>query len=367
MQYTEDSLYLEFQKNARKYLVPTGGGFELTPRCTLDCAMCYVHMTNEQMIGRHELTGDEWIKIIDDAYAAGMLSALVTGGECMLHKDFRRIYLHLKSLSVFVSINTNGTLITDEYVEFFRKNPPRQMQITMYGSDDDHYEKVTGHRVYKRVKESILKLRDAGINLCIAITPSKYLIDDVLNIVEFAKRERIFYLVNPALMQANDDTGRDIEDYGLTPEQSIEIKRRVREFEGKEFWKNEYIPDIPCRIECDEPARRLPCGAGRSTFTISWDGTMRPCAWVSDVTANVLEVGFDAAWKTINKGVAEHIVPIECESCEYRPACVNCAIMRSDPNDPMHRNPNTCRETIGYINSGTIKFARKSALEKETT
>lgn len=359
MQKAEDSLRFKFEKNARMQMIPTGGAFELTPRCTLDCAMCYVHLTNEQMAGRHELTGDEWIKIIDDAYAAGLLSVLVTGGECMLHKDFRRIYLHLKSLSVFTSINTNGTLITDEYVEFFKKNPPRQMQITLYGSDDEHYEKVTGHRVYKRVQENILKLRDAGINLCVAITPSKYLFDDISNILNFLKKEGIFYLINPALMQANDDTGRDIEDYGLTPEQAIEIKRVVHAFEGRPFYENEKITEIPGRIECEQPARRLPCGAGRAAFTMSWDGIMRPCAWVSDVTANVLEIGFDAAWKKINQGVTEHIVPIECETCKYLPDCFSCAIMRADPKDPMHRNPNTCRETIGCINAGIIKHMEK--------
>ena len=44
--------------------IPLKGTFELTARCNMNCKMCYVHLSQEeiQKIGR-ELTNEEWLRI----------------------------------------------------------------------------------------------------------------------------------------------------------------------------------------------------------------------------------------------------------------------------------------------------------------
>lgn len=352
-----DTLIKQFRVNSRRQLIPTGGMLELTPRCTLDCAMCYVHLTNEQMSGKRELNGDEWIRIIDEAYEAGMVSLLLTGGECLLHKDFKKIYLHVKSLPIFVSVNTNGTLITDEYIEFFRVNPPRRIQISLYGNSEECYERVTGHRMYERVKANILKLRDAGLNVQVAITPCKYLVDEVVDIVDLLRKEKIYYLINPALCDANDDTGRSIESFNISIEQEIEMFSKLRNRYGIQEYNNTPVTTLPELMEDNGSVQhRIPCGAGRASFAVSWDGKIRPCVWLSDVQADLLTVPFAEAWKVINEGVMTHLIPIECAQCRYRKVCFECSIVRMDPKNPGHRNLDTCKRTIGKINAGILKF-----------
>ena len=56
----------------RKNQIPVSPYFELTPRCTLDCKMCYVHLTREQMGDRRELTAEQWNQIADEAVKAGI-------------------------------------------------------------------------------------------------------------------------------------------------------------------------------------------------------------------------------------------------------------------------------------------------------
>ena len=68
------------EHKARKMNVPLFGQFELTPLCTLDCRMCYIHLTPEQMDGPL-LTVAQWKDIFDQALAAGMLEATLTGRE----------------------------------------------------------------------------------------------------------------------------------------------------------------------------------------------------------------------------------------------------------------------------------------------
>ena len=68
-----------------------------------------------------ELTTEQWKRIFDEAYDAGMMFATLTGGECLLREDFRELYLHLWNKRVMVTVLTNGYLINDDYVAFFEK------------------------------------------------------------------------------------------------------------------------------------------------------------------------------------------------------------------------------------------------------
>ena len=99
----------EAMKNAREHDTPISGCFELTPLCNLDCKMCYVHLTDPSVKARM-LSGDEWIALMEQAIEHGMMNALLTGGECLTHPDFRKIYMYLIEQGIPVRIKTNGIL-----------------------------------------------------------------------------------------------------------------------------------------------------------------------------------------------------------------------------------------------------------------
>ena len=81
-----------YQKAARSR-TPVSGTFELTPRCNMNCRMCYIRMSEEEMNARgREYTADEWIRMGRVCAQRGMLFLLFTGCESFLRKDFRKIY-----------------------------------------------------------------------------------------------------------------------------------------------------------------------------------------------------------------------------------------------------------------------------------
>ena len=131
---------------ARIQGVPIHGQFELTPLCNFNCKMCYVHLTKEQMLERPLLTVDQWEGIIHQAWEAGMIRATLTGGECLTYPGFKDIYLYLQNLGCEVSVLTNGYFIDEEWIDFFQKNKPQEIQITLYGQNEEVYERVTGIR-----------------------------------------------------------------------------------------------------------------------------------------------------------------------------------------------------------------------------
>ena len=70
--------------------VPLSGTFELSPVCNFSCKMCYVRKTAKEVreSPRGILGLEDWRKIAREAYDAGMLYLLLTGGEPLLWPSF---------------------------------------------------------------------------------------------------------------------------------------------------------------------------------------------------------------------------------------------------------------------------------------
>lgn len=94
---------------ARHAGFPMRGSFELTPCCNLDCKMCYVHLTPQQLRNEKNgvLSGEQWIDIIRQASDMGMFEATLTGGEALLHPEFDRIFLFMEEKNIYVNLKTN--------------------------------------------------------------------------------------------------------------------------------------------------------------------------------------------------------------------------------------------------------------------
>ena len=175
------------ERKARERGIPMYGQFELTPLCNLDCKMCYVHLNAQQMKGYNILPTDWWKSIISQAHSLGMTQASLTGGECLTYPGFDDIYMFLRSLGIKTGIKTNGILLNTERIEFFKKYQPREITVSLYGSCNDAYEKVTGHAIFDTVYANLQQLKSAGLRVFIAITPSKYMYEDMVNLIEIVK------------------------------------------------------------------------------------------------------------------------------------------------------------------------------------
>lgn len=92
---------------------------EITGRCNYNCLHCFNAADNHQVVSELSLT--EIRRILDDAAAAGMQAVLITGGEPLLHKNFRGIIQAVYERDMFVhEINTNGSLLNRETIAFLR-------------------------------------------------------------------------------------------------------------------------------------------------------------------------------------------------------------------------------------------------------
>lgn len=117
---------------------------EVTARCNNNCRHCYINVPADSRVAKQKELSFEKIKdVIDEACSLGALWCLITGGEPLLRDDFEEIYIYLKKKGLLVSVFTNATLINTSHIALFKKWPPRNIDVTVYGVTEKTYEKVT--------------------------------------------------------------------------------------------------------------------------------------------------------------------------------------------------------------------------------
>ncbi|MBQ3155172.1 MAG: radical SAM protein [Clostridia bacterium] len=317
------NLRVEYEKRG----LPLMGRFELTPHCTLDCKMCYVHRSDGKYPHR-VLTGDEWIDIMDQAIDMGMLHATLTGGECMLHPDFKRIYMRLKEKGVHITILTNGTLLDKEMIEFLATVPPIFLQISVYGSSPEVYERVTGDaNAFYKVDFALRELMQTNLLPQIALTISKYNLDDLSGLWQYANSfDQTRVIVDCDLIAPIESSGHNFEDYSLSYEEQLSVRTQVLAWKGRETGKLCDEDFLEGRVDdSQERYNKMPCAAGLSAFHIGYDGVMLPCGEFPLAKADVLADGFADAWKKINIAAKMYHRSEECLACAFFDECTFCA------------------------------------------
>lgn len=71
------------------------------------------------------------------------------------------------------------------------------------------------------------------------------------------------------------------------------------------------------------------CGAGKTTFSVTENGMLRPCLMILDIEADLKEYSFKDAWMKIGEQIASLKAPEDdkCKSCDMRAICGYCPPM----------------------------------------
>ncbi len=366
---TFDSFTRYLGRKAREQGVPVFGDFELTPLCNLNCRMCYVHLTPAQMKEQKLLSVDQWKDLMYQAFRAGMVHATLTGGECLTYPGFKELFLYLHSLGCEVSVFTNGVLLDQEWIDFFKEHTPAEIQITLYGDSEDTYERVTGVRAFSQVVEHIRMLQDAELPVRICVTPNRYLGEDVFETVRVAHALSPGVSINTNLFTPKEETGRSGQKDDPDAETYIRIHRYLASLNGRKLQEVNVreLPETGRRTEESDrqtaagTERGLLCGGGRSCFTISWKGTMHPCSMMDMIEGIPLRDGFTEAWKEVHQAADSWPRPAVCSSCAYRSVCDSCAAYRLQFAMPEEVPHELCRLTKQYVSAGVLVLPEQEA------
>lgn len=345
-----------FRKGAARR-IPVSGTFELTSRCNFRCAMCYIHSESQQKCNAaRELTAEQWLALGREAVAGGMVYLLLTGGEPLLRPDFPEIYTGLMQMGLRISINTNGSLITPEIVECFRKYPPEKVNVSIYGVSEATYAALCGNAAgYQKAIRGIRMLKEAGIRVNINTTFTRSNAADMEAIVAFAIAENIPIRTTAYMFPPVRGGDGELAE-NLTPE---EMGRLSAEFDWLTMNDDQKRRQLQLVRRCVEeaalenkpaPEKNTSCMAGKGSFWISWEGMMYPCAMLTDAATDVVQAGFGPAWKETVRNSEGMGVPAGCMECPLRRACTICAAVHAAEGCGAGEVPEEmCAKTKAYV------------------
>lgn len=309
-----DPFYKSVWERSFEKGIPISGTFELTPRCNFNCKMCYVHLKEDRIpkYGR-ELTGDEWIKIASEAKEAGTTWLCITGGEPLLHPEFPRIWKALSEMGFFLTLQTNASLIQGDRKKLLEQYPPRQVKVTLYGTNDQVYQDVCGvEHGFSRVNDGIHTLMSMGIPVSLVSTIIRENIEDAENMALYAYRHRLSWVPTDSVKVSLRGADTDMAASRLTEKEEARRRKGLE----KRIQEQKYID--PERKPCTY------CKDYRVGYWILWDGNMRFCSFLNEPNISVPKLGLEKAWHQLLNYEEALDWPAECRTCEANKVCLKC-------------------------------------------
>lgn len=317
--------YSSIQETQLKYWEkirhPFVAGLELTPYCNLKCLHCYMGDYPQ----RNLLATEQWKRIIDKLYDAGVFIIYMTGGEIFTKPDFAEIYLYAKKRGFIIELLTNVTLLSNEIVHLFEEYPPATVSISIYGITEKTYEQVTGIKgSFKAFLSGVEKLRCADIDIELKFIGLKE------NICDF------------------EDAERFAESYGAKFKYTFEIFPTLQgSFSGmRHRLTNQEIVAIESKhlktarvyvnnIRTDNPfaeAEKVPlytCNVASTLCYIDCEGYVSPCNKMRLREHNLLNETLPEIWQEYIQKYANMLAPkdYKCSKCTKIHLCSPCPVI----------------------------------------
>jgi radical SAM protein with 4Fe4S-binding SPASM domain len=314
---------------------------ELTARCNNNCRHCYINLPEKDIKAiKKELSLEDLKPIIDEAVSLGALWCCITGGEPLLREDFFDIYLYLKRKGLLVSVFTNATLITEEHIRLFRKYPPRDVEVTVYGITEKTYNSVT-RGSFDAFMKGLNLLLENDIKIRLKAMAIRSNAEELPMIASFCREKtKDYFRFDPVLhlrYDRNKKRNNEIIAERLTPEEIIKIEKNDAErLNALEKICDKFI--LPEPIDNNSNYVFL-CSAGNISFTLGYDGYFRLCSSLTreDCVYDLNSGNLTDAWNNFVPSIRS----IKSESEEFLRKCRICSIFELCRWCPAHADLET--------------------------
>ncbi len=310
--------------------VPVNGSIELLPLCNMNCDMCYVRLSREEMEKKGRLrSAAEWLEVARQMQGAGVLFLLLTGGEPFLYPEFRELYLELLKMGFILTINTNATLIDEDLAQFLGEHKPRRVNVTLYGADEEAYTNLCHYPGgFDKTIRGIQLLQQNHVDVKINGSLTRDNQNDIERMIDIGQSMNIPVTIDTYMVPGTRERSLPYNMQSrVDPETAASIRIRALKkqmgLEKFEQYKRDMLADI-----YHGPAvrgKQMSCQAGSCSFTINWQGEIRPCVILTEPAVSVFDVGFESAWDYMVKEVGKMEINDKCSTCRLRPICRTCA------------------------------------------
>ena len=353
-----DEIEERLVRRANAARIPIGGTFELSPACNMRCEMCYARMDTAQIRAQGGLmTGERWMAIAEELREAGCIFLLLTGGEPLLYPDFMEVYTGLQEMGFILTVNTNGTLMDETWVDFFAVHPPRRINITLYGADEAVYESLCHYgEGYERTIRAIRMLRERGLSvkMNVSLTPKNKV--QFAKFYELAQSLGIPVEVDSYMFPFCRERAEYDETVRLTPEECADYYMQTL-YRQKPSGFQAYLRDAGVILSggCFPGHDCMICRAGTSSFWINWKGNLSPCFAMQQDVISLAEHSFTEAWELLGERITQVRLSDKCSNCAWQQLCPSCAGRALSETGRADGTPEYLCSFMEYIKKGFHK------------
>lgn len=298
--------------------------FELTSHCNMDCIHCYLQNSHVS----EQMSYDKIIEIIDLLYDIGILFITFTGGEILTRSDFVDIYLYAKKKGFLVELFSNGYLFNDSIIEVLKEYPPLLVDISIYGSNEQTYRKITGvEGAFKKVIDNCIKLKKAGVRVSLKSPIILPTLDELEDMKKLAEKIDIPFVYTFDICATID---KDECPKKLSVPMSVALRYEFLNY--YEQVKNDGRTDLLHDDIRKEEIKRLiendfvyACNVALNSFVIDYNGNICPCMKLRHKGVKLTRESFAEVWdsfKIFSRKKASDTYA--CKGCEARYYCDIC-------------------------------------------
>jgi radical SAM protein with 4Fe4S-binding SPASM domain len=325
--------------------------WNFTKQCNLRCKHCYENAGPKP--APDELTTEEAKQAIDEFANAGVVALSFSGGEPLARKDFFEIAKYAAEKEFYVSVASNGVLITEEVAQKMKEAGVQYVEVSLDGFEKTHDEFRGIAGAWKRAVEGIKNCVGAGLDTCVATTATHYNLKEIPELVEFIEKElhaKRFIVFNFIPVSR----GKEIADQDLTPKEREELldflysklidnSSKLDTFSTAPQYavtshKFAFGPVVAThftnRVAMEMLKGRTKsltefiggCGAGRLYCGIEPNGDIEPCVFIPIKLGNIREQSLVDVWRNspILKQIRSRDAFEGCGECEYKYICGGC-------------------------------------------
>lgn len=307
---------------------------EITARCNNNCSQCYINLPETDVdTQKKELSFEQIKTIIDESFSLGTLWVLLSGGEPLLRPDFFDIYTYIKKKGVLVSVFTNASLITQDHIDLFKKYPPRDIEVTVYGVTPETHAKVTRGNTFLQTMAGIDLLCSNSLPVTLKSTITRSNVDEMDLIAQYCRsKTKQSFRFDPILhLRLDKDHAKNLEiaSQRLTPSEIVKIERN----DPLRF------KVLAQRSVNERSAKIFSCMAGINSGCIDYAGRFKLCTSLSSEHCSYdLKTGsLTLAWYDFVPG----IINMKTENQSFMESCGSCNLQDICPWCPAHADLET--------------------------
>lgn len=294
------------------HALPYSLHIDLTNACTERCIHCYIADYRP-----HFLPLELGQRVLREFREAGGLTVMFSGGECMLHPQFRDFIRYAKRLNLNFIVMSNLTRCDAEMVAFLAEVQPQFVNVSLYSMKAEEHDKITTiPGSWQKTMRAILALEAAGVPVRLASPIMQANRHALPELREFAKAHRM-HLIPDCDIFGQVDHDCSNQSCALSPSETECVWCEHRDL----FYK------APASPERCAPEAKV-CDIGKQSINLNAEGIYYPCDGCHGIVlGNAFEQSFAEVWHgeklqalraLRNKDFGE------CAHCENRPWCKVC-------------------------------------------